>query len=116
MGVDGGDYSLRGKRSVEFGSDVCRAGFLCETARGDFRFGDSIENGARQSRAPLRAVARTRTPAERPVSLEAELVTRHRAWPPWRVTCHFFQAFLTTVIQMIFIVESRLSILACYVW
>src|SRR6184192_844705 len=70
MGVDGGDYSLRGKRSVGFGGDVCRAGFLCETARGDFRVGDSIENGARQSRAPLRAVARTRASAERPVSLD----------------------------------------------
>src|SRR5436305_13054838 len=70
MGVDGGDYSLRGKRSVGFGSHVCRAGFLCEIARGDFRFGDSIKNGTRQSRAPLRAVARTRAPAERPVSLD----------------------------------------------
>src|SRR6266403_3721152 len=73
MGVDGGDYSLRGKRSVGFGGDVCRAGFLCETARGDFRFGDSIENGTRQGRAPLRAVARTRAPAERPVSLDKYL-------------------------------------------
>src|SRR5438552_9347984 len=73
MGVDGGDYSLRGKRSVGFGGDVCRAGFLCETARGDFRFGGSIKNGARQGRAPLRAVARTRTPAECPVSLEDQV-------------------------------------------
>src|SRR5437868_15224871 len=73
MGVDGGDYSRGGKRGVGFGGDVCRAGFLCETARGDFRFGDSIENGARQSRAPLRAVARTRAPAERPVSLEDQV-------------------------------------------
>jgi hypothetical protein len=32
-------------------------------------FGDSTENGARQSRAPLRALARTRAPAERPVFL-----------------------------------------------
>src|SRR5438445_11826465 len=64
MGVDGGDYSLRGKRSVGFGGDVCLAGFLCETARGDFRFGDSIENGARQSRASLRALARTRAAAK----------------------------------------------------
>src|SRR5437016_14673196 len=70
MGIDGGDYSRSGKRGIGFGSHVCRAGFLCETARGDFRVGDSIENGARQSRAPLRAVARTRASAERPVSLD----------------------------------------------
>ena len=47
-------------------ADVCRAGFLCETARGDFRFGNAIENRARQSRAPLRVLARTRALAERP--------------------------------------------------
>src|SRR5439155_11333344 len=70
MGVDGGDYSLCRKRRVGFGGHVCRAGFLCETALGDFRVGDAIKNGTRQSRAPLRAVARTRAPAERPVSLD----------------------------------------------
>src|SRR2546423_11785729 len=70
MGIDGGEYSRGGKRGVGFGGHVCRAGFLCETALGDFRFGDAIENGPRQSRAPLRAVARTRAPAERPVSLD----------------------------------------------
>src|SRR6266699_1018558 len=70
MGVDGGEYSLCRKRGVGFGGHVCRAGFLCETALGDFRVGDAIENGTRQSRAPLRAVARTRAPAERPVSLD----------------------------------------------
>src|SRR5438067_1687412 len=70
MGVDGGEYSLRGKRGVGFGGHVCRTGFLCETASGDFRVGDAIENGTRQSRAPLRAVARTRALAERPVSLD----------------------------------------------
>ena len=32
--------------SLRFGSHVCRAGFLRETARGNFRFGDAIENGA----------------------------------------------------------------------
>src|SRR6266404_4652885 len=70
MGVDGGEYSLCRKRGIGFGGEVCRARFLCETARGDFRVGDSIENRARQSRAPLRAVARTRAPAERPASLD----------------------------------------------
>src|SRR6266581_2619946 len=70
MGVDGGEYSLCRKRGVGFGGHICRAGFLCETALGDFRVGDAIENGTRQSRAPLRAVARTRAPAERPVSLD----------------------------------------------
>src|SRR5438874_13500836 len=70
MGVDGGEYSFCRKRSVGFGGHVCRAGFLCETALGDFRVGDAIKNGTRQSRAPLRAVARTRAPAERPVSLD----------------------------------------------
>src|SRR6266480_384408 len=70
MGVDGGEYSLCRKRGVGFGGHVCRAGFLCETAFGDFRFGDAIENGTRQSRAPLRAVARTRNPAECSVSLD----------------------------------------------
>src|SRR5437879_10289709 len=70
MGVDGGEYSLCRKRGVGFGGHVCRTGFLCETALGDFRVGDAIENGTRQSRAPLRAVARTRAPAERPVSLD----------------------------------------------
>ena len=73
MGVDGGEYSRGGKLGVGFGSHICRAGFLCEVARGDFRFGDSIKNGARQGRAPLRAVARTRAPAERPVSLEDQV-------------------------------------------
>src|SRR5439155_489296 len=70
MGIDGDDYSRGGKRGVGFGGHVCRAGFLCETALGDFRVGDAIKNGTRQSRAPLRAVARTRAPAERPVSLD----------------------------------------------
>src|SRR5258705_1712444 len=70
MGVDGGEYSLCRKRGVGFGGHVCRAGFLCETALGDFRVRDAIENGTRQSRAPLRAVARTRAPAERPVFLD----------------------------------------------
>src|SRR5438874_11753486 len=70
MGVDGGEYSRGGKRGVGFGGHVCRAGFLCETALGDFRVGDAIKNGTRQSRAPLRAVARTRAPAGRPVSLD----------------------------------------------
>ena len=37
--------------------------------RGNFRFGDSIKNGTRQRRAPLRALARTRAAAERSVSL-----------------------------------------------
>src|SRR6266496_60239 len=70
MGVDGGEYYFCRKRGVGFGSHICRAGFLCETALGDFRVGDAIENGTRQSRAPLRAVAGTRAPAERPVSLD----------------------------------------------
>src|SRR5205807_9446061 len=70
MGVDGGEYSRGRKRGVGSGGHVCRAGFLCETALGDFRVGDAIENGTRQSRAPLRAVARTRNPAERSVSLD----------------------------------------------
>src|SRR5438477_11912095 len=70
MGVDGGEYSLCRKQGVGFGGHVCRAGFLCETAFGDFRVGDAIENGTLQSRAPLRAVAGTRAPAERPVSLD----------------------------------------------
>src|SRR5205809_7995328 len=70
MGIDGGDYSRGGKRGVGFGGHLCRAGFLCETALGDFRVGDAIKNGTRQSRAPLRAVAGTRAPAERPVSLD----------------------------------------------
>ena len=66
MGIDGSEHSRRGKRSIRFGSHVCRAGFLCETARRNFRFGNSIENGARQSRPPLRALARTRAPPKRP--------------------------------------------------
>src|SRR5437667_7249253 len=70
MGVDGGEYSLCRKRGVGFGGHVCRAGFLCETALGDFRVGDAIKNGTRQSRAPLRAVAGTRAHAEHPISLE----------------------------------------------
>src|SRR5213595_950502 len=70
MGVDGGEYSLCRKRGLGFGSHICRAGFLCETALGDFRVGDAIKNGTRQSRAPLRAVAGTRAPIERPVSLD----------------------------------------------
>src|SRR5205823_3382488 len=70
MGVDGGEYSLCRKRGLGFGSHICRAGFLCETALGDFRVRDAIKNGTRQSRAPLRAVAGTRGPAERPVSLD----------------------------------------------
>ena len=88
MGIDGNEHSRRGKQGIGFGSHVCRAGFLCETARGNFRVGDSIENGARQSRASLRAVAGTRASAERPVSLDSaelypqESVRRHR-----RVDC-----------------------------
>src|SRR6266481_8193687 len=70
MGIDGSDYSCGGKRGVGFGGYVCRAGFLCETALGDFRVGDATENGTRQSRAPLREVAGTRAPAERPASLD----------------------------------------------
>src|SRR5438477_4718855 len=70
MGVDGGEYSLCRKRGVGFGGHIWRAGFLCETALGDFRVGDAIENGTRQSRAPLRAVARTRNPSEYSVSLD----------------------------------------------
>src|SRR6476646_1682476 len=70
MGVDGVEYSLCRKRGVEVGGHVCRAEFLRETALGDFRVGDAIENGARQSRAPLRAMAGTRAPAEGPVSLD----------------------------------------------
>jgi len=55
---------------------ICRAGFLCETARRNFRFGNSTENGARQSRAPLRALARTRDSPER---------GRAREWREWAV-------------------------------
>src|SRR5437868_14441044 len=73
MGVDGGEYSLCRKRGVGFGGYVCRAGILCETALGNFRVGDPIENGTRQSRAPLRPVARTRAPAERPITLDKYL-------------------------------------------
>src|SRR5213078_2318791 len=73
MGVDGGESSLCRKRGVGFGGHVCRAGFLCETALGDFRVGDAIKNGTRQSRAPLRAVAGTRALAERPVSLDDQV-------------------------------------------
>src|SRR5437773_2678384 len=65
MGVDGGEYSLCRKPGVGFGGHVYRAGFLCETALGDFRVGDAIKNGTRQSRAPLRAVAGTRALANR---------------------------------------------------
>src|SRR5205814_1271253 len=83
MGVDGGEYSLCRKRGVGFGSHVCRAGFLCETALGDFRVGDAIKNGTRQSRAPLCAVARTRNPAERPVSLDDRITD----CLPWRLAC-----------------------------
>ena len=70
MGIDGSEYSVCGKRGIGFGGHVCRTGFLCKTARGNFRVGDAIENGTRQSRAPLRAVAGTRAPAKRPVSLD----------------------------------------------
>src|SRR5689334_20482019 len=73
MGVDGGEYSLCRKRGVGFRGHVCRAGFLCETALGDFRVRDAIKNGMRQSRAPLRALARTRALAERPVSLDDQI-------------------------------------------
>src|SRR5205823_6244751 len=83
MGVDGGEYSLCRKRGVGFGGHVCRAGFLCETALGDFRVGDAIKNGTRQSRAPLRAVARTGAPAERPVSLDNRITD----CLPWRLAC-----------------------------
>src|SRR5438045_490808 len=62
--------SSRRKRSFPFRGRVCRAGFLCETARGDFRFGDSIKKRKRQSRAPLRALERTRAYTERLISLE----------------------------------------------
>src|SRR6266566_5539721 len=75
MGIDGSEYSVRGKRGVGVRGHICRAGFLCETALRDFRFGDAIENGTRQSRAPLRAVARTRAPAERPVFLDDQSPT-----------------------------------------
>src|ERR1700747_1441110 len=80
MGVDGGEYPRGGKRGIEFGGQVCRAGFLCETALGNFRVGDAIENGTRQSRPPLRALARTRTPAERFVSLDfaSYIISRSR--------------------------------------
>ncbi len=74
MGIDGGEHSRCRKRGVGSGGHVCRAGFLCETALGDFRVGDAIENRTRQSRAPLRAVAGTRAPAERPVSLTLQVV------------------------------------------
>src|SRR5947208_1005357 len=70
MDVDGGEYSICGYRGIGFGGHVCRARFLCETALGNFRVGDAIENGTRQGRAPLRALARTGAPAERPVSLD----------------------------------------------
>src|SRR5215211_1832770 len=70
MGLDGGEYSLCGKGGVEFGGHVCRVGFLLETPLGNFRARDAIKNGTRQSRAPLRALAGTRAPAKRPVSLE----------------------------------------------
>src|SRR6266478_8610464 len=70
MGIDGSEYPLCRNRGIGSGGHVCRAGFLCKTAFGDFRVGDAIENGTRQSRAPLRAVARTRASAERPVSLD----------------------------------------------
>src|SRR6266480_2045601 len=70
MGIDGSEYPLCRNRGIGSGVHVCRAGFLCKTAFGDFRVGDAIENGTRQSRAPLRAVAGTRAPAERPVSLD----------------------------------------------
>src|SRR5438874_9723830 len=70
MGIDGSEYPLCRNRGIGSGGHVCRAGFLCKTAFGDFRVGDAIENGTRQSRAPLRAVAGTRAPAERPVSLD----------------------------------------------
>jgi hypothetical protein len=53
--------------------------FLCETARGNFRFRDSIKNGARQSRAPLRALARTRAPAERTIALDKASVEKFRS-------------------------------------
>src|SRR5438552_11196321 len=85
MGVDGGEYSLCRKRGVGFGDHVCRAGFLCETALGDFRVGDAIENGTRQGRAPLRAVAGTRAPAERPVSLDGRSPTLSAVHPPTAV-------------------------------
>src|SRR5207302_2278818 len=70
MGVEEGDHSLSRKLGVGIGSHICCDRFLCETARGDFRFRDSTENRARQSRAPLRALARARTPAELPVALD----------------------------------------------
>src|SRR5213595_3628215 len=70
MGIDGSEYPLCRNRGIGSGGHVCRAGFLCKTALGDFRVGDAIKNGTRQSRAPLRAVAGTRAPAERPVSLD----------------------------------------------
>src|SRR6266700_4504704 len=70
MGIDGSEYPLCRNRGIGSGGHVCRAGFLCKTAVEDVRVGDAIENGTRQSRAPLRAVAGTRAPAERPVSLD----------------------------------------------
>src|SRR5438874_13767884 len=75
MGIDGSEYPLCRNRGIGSGGHVCRAGFLCETAFGDFRVGDAIENGTLQSRAPLRAVAGTRAPAERPVFLDDQSPT-----------------------------------------
>src|SRR4029079_1560496 len=74
MGIDGSEHPRRRKRGIGSGGHVCRAGFLCETAVGDFRIGDAIKIGTRQSRAPLRTVAGTRAPAERPVSLTLQVV------------------------------------------
>src|SRR4051812_41049717 len=82
MGVDGGEYSLCRKRGVEVGGHVCRAGFLCETARGNFRVGNTIKNRTRQSRAPLCTVAGTRAAAERPVFLDFACSVRATACAP----------------------------------
>src|SRR5689334_13086246 len=75
MGIDGSEHSRGRKCGVAFGGHVCCTGFLFETARGNFRLGNTIKNGTRQSRAPLRAVAGTRAPAERIVSLDQDAST-----------------------------------------
>ena len=74
MGIDGSEYSRCGTGSIRFGSHLRRAGFLQETARRNFRFGNSIENRARQSRAALRALARARASAKRRLFLGNEPV------------------------------------------
>src|SRR4029079_9047886 len=84
MGVDGSEHPRGRKRGVGFGSHVCRAGFLCETALGNFRIGDAIKIGTRQSRAPLRTVAGTRAPAEGLSSLDVRDVYKTTSTAPDR--------------------------------